>query len=174
MRIESIADHLDLVPTIARWHWDEWGHTDPTGSLAAWTAGLRQRTHRDRIPTTYVALAGDELLGSVTLVEHDMDTHRELSPWLAGLYVEPSRRGQGVGSALVRHTVQKAGEMGIARLYLYSGPARSFYERLGWRPVAETVYHGRPVTILTIGCSGAGGPGDRSPPATAQLTGGGT
>ena len=72
LRIESIADHLDLVEVIAQWHWDEWGHADPGGSLATWTEGLRQRTNRGTIPTTYVALAGDEPIGSVTLVEHDM------------------------------------------------------------------------------------------------------
>jgi hypothetical protein len=44
MRIESIADHLDLIEIIARWHWEEWGYADPGGSLASWTAGLRART----------------------------------------------------------------------------------------------------------------------------------
>ncbi len=34
MQIESIADHLDWVPLIAGWHWQEWGDTDPHGSQA--------------------------------------------------------------------------------------------------------------------------------------------
>ena len=150
LRIESIADHLDLVETIARWHWDEWGDSDPSGSLESWTDGLRQRTNRDRIPTTYVALDGDEVLGSATLVEHDMSTRPELSPWLAGVYVTPSRRGQGVGSALVRHAVRKAAELEVRRLYLYTHPARGFYERLGWRHIADDYYEGRPVSIMAI------------------------
>jgi GNAT superfamily N-acetyltransferase len=149
-RIESIADHLGLVPTIAQWHWDAWGHADPDGSHASWTAGLRERTHRDRVPTTYVALAGDELLGSVTLVEHDMATNRNWSPWLAGLYVAPAHRRQGVASALVRHAVRAAAAMGIVRLYLFTESARGFYERLGWQPVGQEAYEGAQVTIMAI------------------------
>src|SRR5687768_14875761 len=128
MRVESIADHLDLVDTIARWHWDEWGHADPQGSLQSWAEGLRERTKRDAIPTTYVALDGAELLGSVTLVENDMSTRPGLTPWLAGVYVKQDRRLQGVGTALVRHAIRKAAEMGIKRLYLHTHSARPFYE----------------------------------------------
>ena len=67
MQIESIADHLDLVDVIARWHFAEWGQLDPSNTLEAWTEGLRQRALRNQIPTTYVALEGDEPLA--------------LSPW---------------------------------------------------------------------------------------------
>ncbi len=150
MRIESIADHLDLIDTIAGWHWDEWGGVDPGGSLESWTEGLQQRTNRDRIPTTFVALDGDELLGSVTLVEHDMDTHLEVSPWVAGVYVRPSARRRGVASALVRHAVREAREMRITRLHLYTSTARDLYEKLGWQPIADDHYEGQPVTIMAI------------------------
>jgi GNAT superfamily N-acetyltransferase len=150
IRIESIADYPHLVETIARWHWEEWGHADPAGSLESWTEGLMERTNRDMIPTSYVALDRDELLGSVTLVDRDMSTRPDLSPWLAGVYVKPERRGQGVGSALVRHAVAKVGEMGIGRLYLYTSPAREFYDKLGWRHVANDYYEGQPVSILAF------------------------
>jgi len=150
MKVESLADHLDLVETIARWHWDEWGLHDPGGSLQSWTEGLMQRTNRDSVPTTYVALEGDSLLGSVTLVEHDMSTHQDLQSWLAGVYIKPECRGQGTGSILVRHAVRKAAEMGIKRLYLYTGSAKDFYEKLGWRTIAIDDYEGRPVTVMAI------------------------
>ncbi len=148
MHIESIADHLDLVDRIAQWHFAEWGHLDPSGTLEAWTEGLRQRTKRNQIPTSYVALEADELLGSVTLVEHDMLTRPDLSPWLAGVYVTPARRHQGIGSALVCYAVQQAAQMGVKRLYLYTHPAREFYTKLGWSLLAEDEYEGRPVVIM--------------------------
>lgn len=156
MRVESIADHLDLVDTIARWHWDEWGHVDPEGSVESWAKGLRERTNRDRVPTTFVALEGDELLGSATLVDNDMSTRPDLWPWVAGVYVKPERRGQGVGSDLMRHVVRKAAQMGIKKLYLYTGSAREFYERLGWRFVAEEPYEGNIASIMEIDTDAAG------------------
>ena len=150
MKIESIADHLDLVDTIARWHWEEWGHLDPEGSLPSWTEGLRRRTNRDTIHTTYVALEGEELLGSVTLVEHDMSIHQDLTPWVAGVYVKPESRGQGVATALIRHAVAQAAQMGIERLYLYTASAQGLYEKLGWSHIVEDDYDGRRVDIMSI------------------------
>lgn len=150
MQLESIADHLDLVDLIARWHFAEWGYLDPSSTLEAWTEGLRQRTRRDEIPTTYVALEADELLGSVTLVEHDMLTRPELSPWLAGVYVAPAHRHRGIGSALVRYAVHQAAQMGVKWLYLYTHPAREFYPKLGWHLLAEDEYEGRPVASMMM------------------------
>lgn len=149
--IDSIADHLDLVETIARWHWGEWGRHDPNGSLEAWTEGLRQRTHRDRIPTIYVGLGErGRLLGTVALVEHDMSTHVELSPWLAGLYVDPGFRGWGIGAQLTRHATAAAAKLGVTRLYLYTRSARGLYEKLGWQTLFEEDYEGRSVAVMAI------------------------
>lgn len=150
MRVDSIADHPHLIDTIARWHWDEWGHQDPGGSAESWAQGLRERTNRDRVPTTYVALEGEDLVGSATLVHNDMSTRPELSPWVAGVYVKPELRGQGVGSALMRHVARKAAEMGIKKLYLYTGGARVFYEKLGWRYLESAHYEGRTVSIMEV------------------------
>ncbi|HEY0068546.1 MAG TPA: GNAT family N-acetyltransferase [Chloroflexia bacterium] len=150
MHIEPIANHPHLIDTIARWHWDEWGHHDPGGSAESWAEGLRERTHRDRIPTTYVALDGDVPLGSATLVDNDMSTRPDLWPWLAGVYVRPESRGQGVGSALVLHTVRAAAGMGVEKLYLYTGGARGFYEKLGWRHIGDEHYEGRAVAVMEI------------------------
>ena len=150
MRIESIADHLDLIETIAAWHFQEWGHADPTGSVKIWAEGLRQRTNRNHIPTTYLALSGNELLGSVTLTEHDMSTHLDLSPWLAGLYVKPAMRGQGIGTALTKHAIFSAAQMGVNLLYLYTESARGLYEKLGWLPIANDFYESQPITIMSF------------------------
>jgi GNAT superfamily N-acetyltransferase len=148
MQIESIADHLDWVPLIAAWHWQEWGDTDPLGSQAQWTQGLSERTLRDQIPTTYVAVEQGRPVGSVTLVEHDMEIRLDLSPWLAGVYVQPQSRRHGVGSALVGHALGQVQRLGFPTLYLYTHSARPFYERLGWEVLEKTVYHERPVTIM--------------------------
>jgi len=38
--VEPLSQHPDAVPLAAEWHFREWGHTDPGGSLEAWTASL--------------------------------------------------------------------------------------------------------------------------------------
>jgi GNAT superfamily N-acetyltransferase len=150
MHIANIADHPGQIDTIARWHWEQWGHAAPGSSVQSWAEHLRRCTNRDRIPATFVALEGTELCGTVLLVQHDMSTHRELSPWVAGVFVAPVQRGNGIASALVRHAVQQAAMMGIARLYLYTEAARGLYEKLGWHAIAEDHYEGQTVTIMAI------------------------
>lgn len=150
MRIEDIADYPDFVETVARWQWGEWGHLDPDDSLAARITNLSAQTDPNRIPTTYIALDGDAPLGTASLVEHDMSTHRELSPWLASVYVTPTARGRGVASALVRHVIGQAAAMGVARLSLYTPDAQGLYEKLGWQVIATEHFEGHPVTIMTI------------------------
>jgi GNAT superfamily N-acetyltransferase len=150
VRIDTIADHPALVETVARWQWDEWGHLDPADSLAARIAGIGAQTNPDRIATTFVALDGDEPLGSASLVFDDLPTHLELNPWLASVYVTPAARGRGVASALVRRVVQQAAAIGIARLYLYTESAQGLYEKLGWQVIATDHFEGSPVTIMAI------------------------
>jgi GNAT superfamily N-acetyltransferase len=150
VRIENIADNPALVETVACWQWGEWGHLDSDDSLAARIASLRNQTDPNRIPTTFIALEGDESLGSASLVEEDMSTHRDLSPWLASVYVPPAARGRGVASALVRHVVGQAAAMGVARLYLYTPDAQGLYAKLGWHAIAEEYFEGHSVTIMAI------------------------
>jgi predicted N-acetyltransferase YhbS len=149
MRIESLANHSAHANQIGEWHWEEWGHADPGGSKESWIEGIAGRNNAESIPMTLVALSdGGELLGSVSLVECDMETHPELSPWLAGLYVDPKSRNSKVGSTLTTHAFEAAINTGIERLYLYTSKARELYERLGWVSIGVEYYEGEDVTIM--------------------------
>jgi GNAT superfamily N-acetyltransferase len=151
VRIEPAADHLDLVPVAARWHWERRNPDEIAESLAMWTEGLLTRTNRDHIPATFFALSGVALIASATLVDHDMPDRADLAhlrPWLAGVYVAAEERRRGVGSRLVSHVEACALSFGVQRLYLYTSEARGFYERLAWRVVAEDRYGGEPITIM--------------------------
>jgi GNAT superfamily N-acetyltransferase len=151
VRIELAADHLDLVPIVARWHWERRNPDEESQSLASWTDGLLTRINRDRIPATFFAFDGPALVASTTLVEHDMPDRVDLAhlrPWLAGVYVVADRRGRGFGSRLVDHAERSARAFGVGRLYLYTTEARGFYERLGWRRTATDRYGGETITIM--------------------------
>ena len=64
MKIECIADHPEMMDTLAKWHESEWG--------SEWAQQVRELTCRGEIPTIYIATEGDELLGSCMLVSIDM------------------------------------------------------------------------------------------------------
>lgn len=148
MRIEHLADQPEWVPVVAKWHWDEWGHLDPNGSLRGWMKRLAGRTNRDHIPTTFIAVDEGEPIGSAGLVTHDMDTRKDLSPWLSGVFVLPSHRSRGVATHLVRAATSKARSLGVEDLYLYTASAVELYARLGWRELETCRFQGRDVTIM--------------------------
>ena len=150
VRIELLADHPEHIEQLAQWHSEEDGRAGEPSWLDFWRRQLRSECGRERIPIAFVALEGDALLGHVSLVEHNMATHPELSPWLAGTLVHPSFRGKGVGAALVEHAGARAAELGIARLFLYTERARGFYERLGWSHLRDELYEGQPVAVMKL------------------------
>jgi GNAT superfamily N-acetyltransferase len=150
MQIDALAHHMGMIHTIAEWHRAEWGHLPPCDTVTFWAECLRVSANDDCIPITFVATDAGEPLGSVTLVTHNMETHKQWTPWLAALYVHPAHRDRGVASALVRHAMQAAQVMGIPRLYLYTNTARGLYEWLGWRLIEETNYEGARVAVMSV------------------------
>jgi GNAT superfamily N-acetyltransferase len=56
---------------------------------------------------------------------------------LDGLFVEPGLHGRGVGRLLVNDVVAQAQAMGAERIDVVAGPARGFYEKLGFEVVCE-------------------------------------
>lgn len=150
VKISSLADCPHLAPVIAQWHCGEWGHLYPGGTVDGWLRHIRTRMNADRIPITVVALDGArEPVGTAALTEHDMETHRELSPWLGGVYVIPPARRRGVASALVRDLMGRAADFGIRTLHLYTNGAEGLYQKLDWRVLSREPYMGREVTIMT-------------------------
>jgi N-acetylglutamate synthase-like GNAT family acetyltransferase len=147
--IEYLADHPQFVPTLAQWQHAEWGHLRPGDSVEARMARMQTSVQIGRIPLTVVALAHGELLGSASLIPHDMDTRMELTPWLAGVFVAPKHRRKGVGAQLVRGIMAEAAALKIPLLYLYTVYSEKFYANLDWSLQEHTAYREQSVAIMT-------------------------
>ena len=160
-----LADFGHFLPTLARWHYEQFGYLAPDASLESNIVALQQTLNRVAIPTTFIALAGEVLLGSASLVRHDLSSRPNLTPWLARVYVAPEQRRQGVGTALVNRAVALAGWLGVEELYLYTPDKERFYARLGWSVRERLKYRGwdtvimqiSPATIVGSRCAEIGG-----------------
>ena len=152
MRIEPLAAHPGRVDTLAAWHHAQWGHLYSHWTLAVCRAELAAHAARaEGLPATLVALEGEALLGSVSLVFEDAPELQEHgSPWLASLYVTPEARGRGIGAALARAAVARAAAEGGGELFLFTPEHKDFYARLGWRPLARTALKGTAVDLMCI------------------------
>src|SRR5437764_5079235 len=149
MTIEYLADHPEVLPIIARWQHAEWGHLRPNDSVEKRMERLRGSPDLDRLPLTVVALDDNGVLGSASLVAHDMETRTELTPWLAGVFVGDSYRRRGIGAALVRRVIAEAKRLKVPLLYLYTVHSEKFYAALGWTFQERTSYREQNIVIMT-------------------------
>lgn len=148
IRIENLADHPDLAPVLAAWVYGEWGHLLPERTEEMLVVAFRQRSTPHVIPESFVALAGDRPVGMASLIEDDMKTRPDLSPWLAAVYVLPEFRNRGVGSGLVRAVMAEAMALDVEQLYLFTPDQEAFYRRLSWRTLERAIYRGEEVVIM--------------------------
>lgn len=146
--IQPLFRHPHHAHTLARWHFLEWRHLYEGWSLIAAHEELLQ--HKDAgIPTTLIALDGDDVIGSVSLIDDDhLAGFQHLTPWLASLYVREDWRGKGVGARLVIAAQQHARSLGIARIHLFTPAQREFYLDKGFRDFDKGLAAGEPVTVM--------------------------
>jgi GNAT superfamily N-acetyltransferase len=155
LTIEYLADRREFITTVAYWLHDEWGYLRPNETVDDRVARVERASGHCQIPTTLVAVDVDEAVGCASLIEHDMFTRSELSPWLAGVFVPREHRRRGIGAALVGRVVTEARSLGVPRLYLYTPGTGALYLRLGWSVVERTFYRElwgeTEVTIMEFG-----------------------
>jgi len=56
VEIKYLADCSHVVPVLAQWLFDEWGHRSPDGTLQGMADNLNERMNRDRLLLALVAM----------------------------------------------------------------------------------------------------------------------
>jgi GNAT superfamily N-acetyltransferase len=142
LQIGYLADHPSFVETLAAWHYEAFGGLTPGDSVARRIDLLRRRANRRAIPTVIVATLDAMLVGSATLAESDMETRRDLTPWMCDVFVAPEFRRRGIASILVRRIVEEARALGVSELYLFTtGKMREeLYAGFGWSVIDRPIY----------------------------------
>ncbi len=148
--IGYLADYPEWVPVIAGWFYEQWYdlYINRSMTLKNVENRIADNCNYDKIPLILVAIIDDKVIGTIGLKQCDMDIRKELSPWLAGLYVATEHRCNGIGSLLIEALIEKARALDISKLYLYTPDAEDFYRKLDWQALEQTEYLGCKVTIL--------------------------
>ncbi len=150
MIIENLEGHKGLIPKLAGWHHAQWANLNPGETVEARISRYHERMKSDGLPLMLVALSDGVLLGSASLLKHDLDTRMDLSPWLASVYVADEHRRKGVGEALVARIVEEARSLGHETLYLFTPDKAAFYAKRGWSSMENTEYQGESIEIMSI------------------------
>jgi predicted N-acetyltransferase YhbS len=151
IQIVDLRDAPQHLPQLAAWHHEQWSYLNPGQTLHHRIEKMHDHLQPIPLPRTFVAVADHGApMGSASLVAHDMDTHPELTPWLASVFVAPIHRQKGIGAALVRRVMAAAREAGIETLSLFTPDQEAFYQSLGWHTIAKERYHGDEVTLMQV------------------------
>ena len=155
-RIAYLADHPELVHTLADWFRVEWADYYAGRTHADVAAELSLDLNRDHIPIRLVAFEVEELAGCIVLRQEVLSTQPDYSPGLGGLYVHPHYRRRGIGAELVRAGMQLAARLNYPVIYATTNTARGIVERLGWERMETVVHHGEEIGLYQkeLGISG--------------------
>jgi predicted N-acetyltransferase YhbS len=149
LSISSIHENREYIPLVSEWIFEEFINDKIPGlSLKDITDAVRSR-QLNLLPVTYIAKAGSECIGTVSLFKHDLRERPGLSPWLGALYVDEHWRGFGAGLKLIEFIQVKASELGYVRLYLRTETTAVYYERLNWNTREQLIdRYGQNVTVF--------------------------
>ncbi len=144
--IAAVSERPELAPLVARWRVGAFfdypgGYTveEMTALILAPSVGPQE---------TFVLFAGDRPVGTAAMIRTDLETRLDLTPWLAGLFVEPAFRGRGYATALIRRVEAFAQAASVPVLWLYTSTAETLYARLGWQRAGTEDERGEPVVLM--------------------------
>ena len=137
--ITNLCDAPEFAEAIADRVWREWWSTDEV-SLKNFRTGIEHMATDRDIPLAFAAHERARYIGSVLLIEHDLDACPQYSPWIAALWVEPEFRSRGIAGDLIFSARTEAGRLGFSKCYLCATDANSpYYEARGFRMVERAV-----------------------------------
>jgi predicted N-acetyltransferase YhbS len=92
------------------------------------------RSHKDFIPELdFVAEQDGKIVGNIVytrgVIENNGKSHEVIS--FGPISILPAYQSQGIGSALIKHSFEKARSMGFTSVFIYGDPR--YYHRFGFR-----------------------------------------
>jgi ribosomal protein S18 acetylase RimI-like enzyme len=141
---EARPKELDEVETLVKTAYREFQPLMPAAAWNRWMDNISETLHG---PDGVVLVAGEQgrISGAVKFYPDAVQAH--LGQWPAGaasmrlLAVPPASRGRGYGRLLTQACLDRARELSIPTIFLYTGTfmaaARQLYEKLGFKRAPE-------------------------------------
>ncbi len=134
MKIELLADHLEILPTLIDWYQSEWKPYYGVDGPGDAKADLFSRCNREDVPIGLVAIEGEKVLGTMSL---DLDRSTQLTPSIVGLLVGLEYRKRGIATALLQSAVDLARKLRYPHVYTSTTILGDLLERTGWQKLRE-------------------------------------
>lgn len=145
-RITTISAQPELAALVARWRVQAFFNYPGGFTVEEMTALILAPSNGPK--ETFVLFAHDQPVGTAGLVRADLETRPDLTPWLAGVFVEPAFRRRGYATALIRRVEAFALAASAPAVWLYTATAEAFYARLGWQRAGIEQKRGHEVVLM--------------------------
>lgn len=166
--IVAVSDRPELAPLVAAWRVAAFFDYPGGYTVERMTELILEPSVGPK--ETFVLFDQDEPVGTAALIRSDLETRPDLTPWLAGLWVQPAFRRRGHATALVRQVEAFAAAASVPVLWLYTATAEPLYARLGWERAGLEQEGSHEVVVMRRALSGerqvlaSVGPLDLKPP----------
>src|SRR5690606_33934486 len=125
--------------TIADRGWHAWW-TESGVPLEDYRAHLNPMLEQEGIPSALVAHDEDHYIGSVLIIENDLDERPDYAPWIAALWVEAEFRRRGSAAHLIARSREYVAKLGHDTCYLCAtADKRPYYLKQGFTLLEEGV-----------------------------------
>lgn len=139
------------VEPLARALYRQWHDFAPWSSMEKIRTYYAECLNGENLPLAFAAIGnGGALLGSAALKRHDVEEFPQYEYWLGDVFVLPQFRGLGVGRQLVSFCLDKARELGLPHLYLYTPDVQAVYEKFGWKEITQIWHNGETVSVMKL------------------------
>lgn len=149
--IDYLANHSHHIAILAEHLASHYQYVFPEKTASDYVKRLEQHLDFEKLPLALIALdQAGQLLGTCSLRITDLDSRPDLGPWLGGVFVLPEKRKQGVGEFLVHEAKERAKQLRIEKLFLFTFDKANWYAKLGWNTSFQTMQRGFPVTVMEL------------------------
>lgn len=150
MRIDYLANHPNLISTVAAWYVKMWGKFCENPSIEHAKTRLLNHLNVDKLNLCFLCFRNHNLVGTASLTEKDIPNNASFSPCLSNLFVMGKYRRQKIGENLIEHAKLQSKNLGFKKIYLYTTDAtvHRWYQKLNWKIIKEDVARGCDIKIM--------------------------
>ncbi len=134
LKIFNIKDKQEYIKEIAELTQKEWGSKCKSENEYKNKVSKKINKIINSFNNKYycklILLDNDNLVGFISIFEHDCDEKENLFPWYATMYVKEKYRGKGYSKILNDAILKEAKNRGINKIYLKT-VLNNYYEKFG-------------------------------------------
>ena len=133
-KIVNMKNYSGGIDETIKYYHGAWGNEK---NYSFFADAIKNSTNsKTGLPRFYLLLKQDEIIGCYGIVINDLISRHDLYPWLAGIYIKESERGQELGNLLMKHAESEAKNANYSALYLTTDHD-GYYEKYGWKRIED-------------------------------------